>query len=48
MTLAPTNKAVRRDDQAEKNLLRKKINRHDWKVMEDVRTVLPPNMRKVL
>ena len=49
MTLAPTNEAVRRDNQAEKKpLFRKKINRHDWGVMEDVRTVLPSNTRKIL
>ncbi len=47
MTLAPTNEAVRRDDQAEKTFVRKKINRHDWEVMEDVRTVLPSNTDKV-
>ena len=29
-------------------MFRKKINRHDWEVMEDVRTVLPSNTRKVL
>jgi hypothetical protein len=34
MTLAPMNEAVRRDDQAEKTFVRKKINRHDWEVME--------------
>ncbi len=48
MTLAPTNEAVKRDDQAEKTFVRKKINRHDWEVMEDVRTVLPSNTGKVL
>ncbi len=49
MTLAPTNEAVRRDNHAEKNLcLGKQINRHDWEVMEDVRTVLPSNTSKVL
>jgi hypothetical protein len=49
MTLALTNEAVRRDNQAEKKLcLGKKINRHDREVMEDVRTVLPSNTRKVL
>ncbi len=49
MTLAPTNEAVRRDNQAEKNLCKeKKIHRHDRDVMEDVRTVLPSNRRKVL
>ncbi len=48
MTLAPTNEAVRCDDQVEKKpLFRKKINRHDREVMEDVRTVLPSNTRKV-
>ena len=47
MTLAPTNEAVRRDDQAEKTFVRKKINHHDWEVMEDVRTVLPSNTRKI-
>ncbi len=29
MTLAPTNEAVRRENQAEKNFRRKKINRHN-------------------
>ncbi len=49
MTLAPTNEAVRRDNHVEKSLcLEKKINRHDREVMEDVRTVLPSNTRKVL
>jgi hypothetical protein len=49
MTLAPTNEAVRRDNHAEKKpLFRKKIKHHDWEVMEDVRTVLPSNTRKVL
>jgi hypothetical protein len=49
MTLAPTNEAFRRDNRTEKKpLFRKKINRHDWVVMEDVRTVLPSNTRKVL
>ncbi len=48
MTLAPTNEAVRRDDQMKKNLCKEKINRHDWEVMEDVRTVLLSNTRKVL
>ncbi len=49
MTLVPTNEAVRRDNQVEKKtFVRKKINRHDREVMEDVRTVLPSNMRKVL
>ena len=48
MTLAPTNEAVRRDNQAEKNLCMEKINRHDREVMEDVRTVLPSNTRKIL
>ncbi len=48
MTLAPTNEAVRRDNHAEKNLcFGKKINRHDQEVMEDARTVLPSNTRKV-
>ncbi len=48
MTLTPMNEAVRRDNQAEKNLCKEKINHHDWEVMEDVRTVLPSNTRKVL
>jgi hypothetical protein len=48
MTLAPTNEAVRRDNQAEKTFVRKKINCHDREVMEDVRTVLPSNTCKVL
>ena len=48
MTLAPTNEAVRRDNQAEKNLCKEKINRHDREVMENVRTVLPSNTRKIL
>ncbi len=49
MTLAPTNEAVRRDNHAEEKLcFGKKIDRHDWEVMEDVRTVLPSNTRKVL
>jgi hypothetical protein len=48
MTLAPMNEAARRDNQAEKTYVRKKINRHDWEVMEDVRTVSPSNTRKVL
>ncbi len=49
MTLAPTNEAVRRDNQAGKEpFVRKKINRHDREVMEDVRTVLPSNTCKVL
>jgi hypothetical protein len=49
MTLAPMNEAVRRDNHAKKKpLCRKKINRHDRKVMKDVRTVLPSNTRKVL
>ena len=49
MTLAPTNEAIRRDNQAEKNLCKeKKINRHDREVMENVRTVLPSNTRKIL
>ncbi len=48
MTLAPTNEAVRRDNQAEKTFCKEKINRHDWEVMEDVRTVLPSNTGKVL
>ncbi len=49
MTLAPTNEAVRRDNQEEKKLCKeKKINRHGWEVMEDVRTALPSNTRKVL
>ena len=48
MTLAPTNEAVRRDNQGEKKLCKKKINRHDREVMEDVRTVLPSNTRKFL
>ncbi len=48
MTLAPTNEAVRRDSQTEKTFVRKKIIPHDWEVMEDVRTVLPSNTRKVL
>ncbi len=48
MTLAPMNEAVRRDNQAEKTFVRKKINRHDREVMEDVRTVLPSNTRKIL
>ncbi len=48
MTLAPTNEAARRDDQAKNTFVRKKINRHDREVMEDVRTVLPPNTRKIL
>ncbi len=49
MTLAPMNEAVRHDDQAEKKtFVRKKINRHDREVIEDVRTVLPSNTRKVL
>jgi hypothetical protein len=29
MTLAPTNEAVRRENHVEKNLYKKKINRHD-------------------
>ncbi len=29
MTLAPTNEAVRHENHAEKNLIRKKINHHD-------------------
>ncbi len=29
MTLAPTNEAVRRENHAEKNFIRKKINRHN-------------------
>jgi hypothetical protein len=29
MTLAPTNKAIRRENRAEKTLTLKKINRHD-------------------
>ncbi len=49
MTLAPTNEAVRRDNHAKKkSLFRKKINRLDREVMEDVRTVLPSNTHKVL
>ncbi len=48
MTLSPTNEAVRRDDQAGKTFVRKKINRHDREVMEDVRTVLLSNTRKFL
>ncbi len=48
MTLAPTNEAVRGDNQVNKTFGRKKINRHDQEVMEDVRTVLPSNTRKVL
>ena len=49
MTLAPTNEAVRRDNPAEKKpLFREKINRHDREVMENVRTVLPSNTRKIL
>ncbi len=48
MTLAPTNEAVRRDNQAKKTFVRKKINRNDREVMEDVRTVLLSNTRKVL
>ena len=49
MTLAPTIEAVRRDNQVEKNIcLGKKINRHDREVMENVRTVLPSNTRKIL
>ncbi len=48
MTLVPMNEAVRHDNQAEKNLCQEKINRHDREVMEDVRTVLPSNTRKVL
>ena len=48
MTLAPTNEAVRRDDQAEKNLCKEKKNRHDREVMEDVRTVLPSTTHMVL
>ncbi len=47
MTLAPTNEAVRCDNQAEKTFVRKKIIRHDREVMEDVRTVLPSNTRKI-
>jgi mRNA-degrading endonuclease HigB of HigAB toxin-antitoxin module len=48
MTLAPTNEAIRHYNHAEKNLcLGKKINRHDWEVMEDVKSVLPSNTRKV-
>ncbi len=46
--IAPTNEAVRHDNQAEKTFVRKKINRHDQEVMEDVRTVLSSNTRKVL
>ncbi len=41
MTLAPTNEAVRREPCGKKPLFRKKTNRHDREVMEDVRTVLP-------
>ncbi len=48
MTLTPMNEAVRRDNQAKKTFVRKKINHHDPEVMEDVRTVLPSNTRKVL
>ncbi len=49
MALAPTNEAVGCDKHAEKKpLFRKKINRHDCEVMNDVRTVLPSNTRKVL
>jgi hypothetical protein len=49
MTLAPTNEAIGRDNQAEKKpFVRKKINRHDREVMENVRTVLPSNTRKIL
>jgi hypothetical protein len=29
MTLAPTNEAVRRDNHAEKNLCKEKVNRHN-------------------
>ncbi len=47
MTLAATNEAVRHNH-VEKNLCLEKINHHDREVMEDVRTVLPSNMRKVL
>jgi hypothetical protein len=49
MTLAPTNKAVRRDYHAEKNLVvRKKLTVMIREVMKDVRTVLPSKMRKIL
>ncbi len=48
MTLVLTNEAVRRDNHAKKPLFRKKINPHDQEVMEDVRTVLLSNTRKVL
>ena len=48
MTLTLTNEAVRRENHAGKNFSKEKINRHDQEVMEDVRTVLPSNSRKVL
>jgi hypothetical protein len=40
MTLAPMNEAIRRENCAEKTLVRKKLNVTIWEVIEDVRIVL--------
>jgi hypothetical protein len=48
MTLAPTNELSDVIIKRKKTFVRKKINRHDREVMEDVRTVILSNTRKVL
>ncbi len=40
MTLPPTDKAIRRENCAEKTLIRKKITEMIWVVMQDARIVL--------
>jgi hypothetical protein len=48
MTLAPTNAAIRHENCAKKNLIRKKLTVMIWKFMKDVRIVLLSMKRKIL
>jgi hypothetical protein len=48
MTLAPTNEAVRRENHAEKTLVRKKLPVTIRGVMKDVRIVLLSKKRTIL
>jgi hypothetical protein len=49
MTLAPTNKAVRRENHVEKNFYKEKyITVTIWEVMKDVRIVLLSKKHKIL
>ncbi len=48
MTLAPTNEAVRRENHAEKNFVRKKINRHDPGSHERCKDSITIKKRKIL